>query len=146
MTLCKTAAYPVCEQWRYRCLALSHQNPGPVWKTTVTLWSRLVKCALNSLRPRDAYMRHWTGSSLVQIMACRLWAPSHYLNQCWNIANWTFKNKLQWNFNREIQTFSCKKLHLKMSPAKWHLFCLSPNELISSFELQVAVTTDEWGD
>ena len=21
--------------------------------------------------------------------------PSHYLNQCWNIANWTFKNKLQ---------------------------------------------------
>ena len=27
---------------------------------------------LNSLRPSDAYMRRWTGSSLVQIMACRL--------------------------------------------------------------------------
>ena len=24
------------------------------------------------MRPSDAYMRHWTGSSLVQIMACRL--------------------------------------------------------------------------
>ena len=27
-------------------------------------------------------------------------APSHYLNQCWNIVNWTLRNKLQWNFNR----------------------------------------------
>ena len=27
---------------------------------------------INSLRPSDAYMRRWTGSSLVQIIACRL--------------------------------------------------------------------------
>ena len=27
-------------------------------------------------------------------------APSHYLNQCWNIVNLTLGNKLQWNFNR----------------------------------------------
>ena len=26
-------------------------------------------------------------------------SPSHYLNQCWNIVNWTLRNKLQWNFN-----------------------------------------------
>ena len=25
--------------------------------------------------------------------------PSHYLNQCWNIVNWTPRNKLQVNFN-----------------------------------------------
>ena len=24
-------------------------------------------------------------------------APSHYLNQCWDIVNWTLGNKLQWN-------------------------------------------------
>ena len=29
-------------------------------------------CWFNSLRPSDAHMRRWTGSSLVQIMACRL--------------------------------------------------------------------------
>ena len=23
--------------------------------------------------------------------------PSHFLNQCWNIVNWTLRNKLQWN-------------------------------------------------
>ena len=26
--------------------------------------------------------------------------PSHYLNQCWLIVNWTLSNKLQWNFNK----------------------------------------------
>ena len=36
-------------------------------------------------------------------------APSHYLNECWNIVNWTLRNKLQWNFNRAIETFSLKK-------------------------------------
>ena len=24
--------------------------------------------------------------------------PSHYQNQCWNIVNWTLRNKLQWKF------------------------------------------------
>ena len=32
-------------------------------------------------------------------------APSHYLNQCWNIVDWTLENKLQWNFNRNIKIF-----------------------------------------
>ena len=32
-------------------------------------------------------------------------APSHYLNQCWNIVNWTLRNKLLWNFNRNSNIF-----------------------------------------
>ena len=31
--------------------------------------------------------------------------PSHYLNQCWNIVNWTLRNKLQWNFNPNSYIF-----------------------------------------
>ena len=27
-------------------------------------------------------------------------APSHYLNQCWDIGYWTLGNNRQWNFNR----------------------------------------------
>ena len=38
--------------------------------------------------------------SLVQIWLVACSAPSHYLNQCWNIVNCTHGNKLQWNFNR----------------------------------------------
>ena len=32
-------------------------------------------------------------------------APSHYLNQCWNIVNWTPRNKFQWNVNRNSYIF-----------------------------------------
>ena len=32
-------------------------------------------------------------------------ATSHYLNQCWDIVNWTLMNKLQWNFNRYSSIF-----------------------------------------
>ena len=36
----------------------------------------------NPLRLSDAYMRHETKPSLIQIMACRPAGASHYLNQC----------------------------------------------------------------
>ena len=32
-------------------------------------------------------------------------SPSHYLNQCWNIVNWTLENKFQWNVNRNSYIF-----------------------------------------
>ena len=58
-----------------------------------------ITLTFNSLMPSDAYMcqktnHHWFRQWLVA------WpAPSHYLNQCWNIVNWTLINKLQWNLN-----------------------------------------------
>ena len=49
-----------------------------------------------TLRPNDASMRN------LSILGSDngLSAPSHYLNQCWHIVNWTLRNKLQWNLNR----------------------------------------------
>ena len=38
--------------------------------------------SLNSLWPSDAMWQHICGSTLAQVMACCLRAPSHYLNQC----------------------------------------------------------------
>ena len=32
-------------------------------------------------------------------------SPSHYLNHCWNIANSTLGNRLQWNFSRNSNIF-----------------------------------------
>ena len=32
-------------------------------------------------------------------------APSHYLNQCWNIVNWILRKKLQWNLNHNLYIF-----------------------------------------
>ena len=63
----------------------------------------------------------------------RLWlvtwsAPSHYLNQCWDIVNWTLRNKLQWTLNRNSNLF-IQENHLKVSSAKWRPFCVGLNEL-----------------
>ena len=41
---------------------------------------------INSLRPSDAIWRQWSWTTLAQVMACCLTAPSHYLNQCWLIT------------------------------------------------------------
>ena len=45
-------------------------------------------------------MHQWIVSALVQVMA-----PSHYLNWCRVIANWTPGNKLQWNFDQDTKLF-----------------------------------------
>ena len=46
----------------------------------------------NSLWPSDAIWRQRSGSTLAQVMACCLTAPSHYLTQCWLIIS-----KVQWH-------------------------------------------------
>ena len=51
----------------------------------------------NSLGPSDAIW-HWRSwSTLVQVMACCLMAPSHYLNQCWLIIS-----KVLWHSSEDI--------------------------------------------
>ena len=47
--------------------------------------------------------------------------PSHYLNQCWVIVNWTLRrNKFQLN---KKETFSFTNRHLKISSMKLRPFC-----------------------
>ena len=45
------------------------------------------KVTVNSLWPSDATWWQRSGSTLAQVMACCLTAPSHYLNQCWLIIS-----------------------------------------------------------
>ena len=57
---------------------------------------------VNSLGSNDAIWRQGSGSTLAQVMALCLTAPSHYLNQCWLIIR-----KVQWyssedNFTSDI--------------------------------------------
>ena len=44
-------------------------------------------------------------------------APSHNLNQCWRIVNYTLRNKFQWNLDRNSNIF-IQEMCLKMSSAK----------------------------
>ena len=51
---------------------------------------------VNSLGPSDAIWRWRSWSTLVQVMACCLTAPSHYLNQCWLIS------KVPWHSSEDV--------------------------------------------
>ena len=50
---------------------------------------------VNSLGPSDAIWQQRSGSTLAQVMACCLTAPSHYLNQCWLIIS-----KAEWHSSK----------------------------------------------
>ena len=57
----------------------------------------------------DVIWRPRSGSTLAQVMACCLTAPSHYLNQCWLIFS-----KVQWHVSEgSVQPFT--KIRLKIA-------------------------------
>ena len=57
---------------------------------------------IKSLWPSDAIWRHRSGSTLTQVMACCLTAPSHYLNQRWLIISKVHWHSSVGNFAKEI--------------------------------------------
>ena len=58
------------------------------------LWCRVTHICVSILA------HHWFRKWLVARSV-----PSDYQNQCWNIVNWTFGNKLQRHFNRNAYIF-----------------------------------------
>ena len=60
-----------------------------------------------SLWPSDAIWWHRSGSTLVQVMACRLTAPSHYWAQYWLIMKGVL-----WHSPKSDFTRSAKPLHV----------------------------------
>ena len=63
---------------------------------------------INSSYPSDSLRRH--KSVLVQVMACDLTAPSHYLKQCWHINNAVIW--LKTNFTTSAQNINSLVLKL----------------------------------
>ena len=60
----------------------------------------------NSLGPNDTIWQHRSGSTLAQVMACCLTAPSHYLNQCWVITN-----MVQWQSPKSYFTINTSAIN-----------------------------------
>ena len=71
-----------------------HHNINCHWLKPYTEWSLT----------NDAKWQHRSRSTLVQVMACCLMAPSHYMNQCWLIISEVLWHSLESNFN--IQSVS----------------------------------------
>ena len=66
--------------------------------------------------------------SKITIIASDNGLPSHYLNQCWNIVNWTLGNKLQWNFNQNSNIF-IQENAFENGVCEMASICLGLNEL-----------------
>ena len=84
-------------------LNISRSNIARYWtyyerkkiKSSFRLWRHPIPHPygrVNSLWPSDVIWRQGSGSTLPQVMACCLTAPSHYLNQCWFIIS-----KVHWH-------------------------------------------------
>ena len=61
---------------------------------------------INSLWRSDAIWQQGSGSTLAQVMACCLMAPSHFLNQCWLIIGEVRRHSYEGNFTRDTSTIN----------------------------------------
>ena len=66
--------------------------------------------AVLNFGPSDAIWRQKSGSTLAQLMAWCLTAPSHYLNQCWLIISEVQWHSHQGNFTRDASTTNHQNL------------------------------------
>ena len=66
-------------------------------KSTCIFNCLVIRKKINSLGPSDAIWRWTSWSTLVQLMAWCLMAPSHYLIQCWLIIS-----KVLWHSSEDI--------------------------------------------
>ena len=97
-------------------------NALPVRHQTITwiigdkyFWCYLASLGHNELTHCGLW-RHRSGSTLVQVMACCLTAPSHYLNQCWLIIS-----RVQW---RQFHERYLSHQSLKLPENYWSMILL----------------------
>ena len=66
---------------------------------------------------------------MVQKMLVALSAPSHYLNQCWNIVNLNLRNTLPWNLKQNskisIKKNAFEKVVCKMAAIRYWPQCVN---------------------
>ena len=92
--------------------------PGKIWVNQFCIETLLTYLTLSV-----AYIRRWTGSTLLHVMACRLFGPKPLPD----IVGRTLRNKVLRNSNRKTN-LSFKNMHLKMSSEKLEPFCAQGDE------------------
>ena len=114
MPQCKTALSPLLMHQRYCSPAKKH-------------WFEL---QVNSLWPSDVIWWQGSRSTLAQVMAHCLTAPSHYLNQCWLIISKAQYHSSEGNSTKDTSAIKHKKIAWKLLIKKFHLILPGANELM----------------
>ena len=89
------------------CSALKHGGLIIGTRPSAAIMLLYVVCirSVNSVLLSDTIWRHRSRSPLVQVMACCLMAPSHYLNQCWLLIIWGSMAFTWEEFNRKCLSY-----------------------------------------
>ena len=75
-----------------------------VW-LLITWESDISNPSVKSSPPGATYMHWWTGSALVQLMACHLFGAKPLPDPILTYCQLDLRNKLQWNFNQNTNLF-----------------------------------------
>ena len=92
-----------------------HISKPPIQENILKLMNRI---SFNALRPDDAYMRHWTRSSLVHVMACRLVGAKPLPETMMAYCQLDHRESRFSVVVIKIKIFSVTQLHSEMSSAK----------------------------
>ena len=128
--------------WYYLQQAVKNSQQPVIWENMTELMSMLCDnldvggLQLNTWA--DGHLTHW--GRVTHICVCNLTIigpdngllPGRRQAIIWTNAGILLIGPLGTNFSEtviEIHIFSFKKMHLKISSAKWRLFCLGLNEL-----------------
>ena len=98
----------------------------------MVIWLKVI---FNSLALGDILGRYMTSSTLFQVMACWLTAPSHYQDQCWFVFIWD----IQWDLCFRHHSLKCVwELHIWNNNVPYRGRCeldvLTPNIYLWRFD------------
>ena len=143
---------PNCNQVRANIMTATKQRHAKtIWilywmyYTTLTVTCDLILLTsnvpwyimFNTMWPSDAIWWHRSVSIVVQLMACCLMPPSHYLNQCWLTVNKVMWHLSESNFIRDTSAFShWNKLENSISNILFRSTRAGANELTVSLDSQ----------
>ena len=98
----KSLAILLCMQ---QLLNVNIHRKGPVRQKAFS-WHGVIMHYINSLCPSDTIWQHRSASTLAQVMACCLMAPSHYPDQCWLIISEAQSQSPEDNFTRDASAIN----------------------------------------
>ena len=136
-----------CGYWCPGAKAPSHQYPqcwlnihciGPISYKILHLWWTTLEMKISFWKKLPSHLNHWGRVTHICVSKQTIIGSDNGLSPgrrqaiIWTNAGILLIGPLGTKFNEiliEIQTFSFKKMHMKMSSAKWRAFCLSLNVL-----------------
>ena len=124
---------------------MSRNKQSEIWikRPNFSYKKKHLKCRLHNIlfKPQCLYRLwpsgviwwHKSRSTLAQLMACCLMAPSHYLNQCWPIIN-EFRGIHYKPISQKVLEISIPNMSLKNTLTKLLPHLAGPNELMYSIK------------